>query len=385
MSFYDVKIVGKDVKRFIRDLNKMHVQLYDVSYVDNSAIVRVNCNDLLKIKKIKTTYKIKIIKYYGLARLKYFIRFYYVFLLCLFVGFVFFLILTNLIFEVDVNHNDSDLRNLILDKLSENKISRFNFALSYEKKEKVKKKILDDLHDRLEWIEINRVGTKYVIEVEERKNSVLDLDDTPRNVIASKNGIITKINADHGEIIAKVDQYVKKGDVLISGLIHKKENVVGTVKANGIVYAETWYTVTTELPYHYYEENETGKKTKYIRFSFLDNNLNLFDFKKYRNSISSSIFRIKDFLLPFSFSIEEKKELDIKDNVYTIDNAIKEASELSKKRLKKILGENIEIIYEKNLKYDEINSKIVIVMFYKVIENITTYQNINIQGIEEIR
>ena len=70
-----------------------------------------------------------------------------------------------------------------------------------------------------------------------------------------------------------------------------------------------------------------------------------------------------------------------KHKIYTKENAVSEATNIAKKRLKDKLGENIEIIYEKNLKLTEEDSKIIVVMFYKIYEDITDYQKI-IKNIE---
>ena len=73
----------------------------------------------------------------------------------------------------------------------------------------------------------------------------------------------------------------------------------------------------------------------------------------------------------------ENEEVNVIDKIYTKDNAVTEASSIAKKRLKDNLGENIEILYEKNLKITEEDSKIIVVMFYKVYEDITAYQEIS--------
>ena len=70
------------------------------------------------------------------------------------------------------------------------------------------------------------------------------------------------------------------------------------------------------------------------------------------------------------------EEVNIIDKVYTKENAVIAAKELAQQRLKNKLGEDIEILYEKNLKISE-NSKIIVVMFYKVYENITDYEEIS--------
>ena len=375
MNYYEIKITGKDTKRFIRNLYKMHINFYNILYQEKSVIIKVNNKDYHKIKNIKTIYKIEVINKYGYLKLYEYINKYKILLISLIIGFILFLVLTNIIFDVEINHNNKELKNLIYEELEKYNIKKYKFIVSFKKKEEIKDKILNKLNDKLEWIEINRIGTKYVVEVEERKKNTKIDDNTPRNIIAKKNGIITKINSTSGEIVSKVNQYVKKGDILISGVIHKKEDVVDNIKAEGKVFAETWYKVTTELPYHYYEEKIIGNDKYYLKINFLNNEYNIFKNKDISTK-DKSLFKIKNFILPISISLEKSNEISIKDEIYTLDNAINIASDLSIKRLKNVLGENIKIIYENNLKLDEINSKIIVEMFYKVIEDITDYEEI---------
>lgn len=376
MSFYDIQIIGKDIPRFIYNLHKMHINILNMEMHEKEAIIKVSEEDYKKIKKIKTIYEIKIIKAYGVANIKQFVKKYLIFLIMIVIGSIIFYCLTNIIFDVEVIHNDKDLRELVLTELDKEGISKYHFAVSYQKKEKIKENILKKYHDKIDWLEIERQGTKYQIKVEERKQKDDNNDTSPRDIIAKKNGIIKKIVSSDGEIIAKKDQYVKKGDILIGGTIHNKENVVGTIRANGTVYAETWYTVTVELPYHYREEKITGRKQKLIQFRWFNKNINLFQFNKYKTSNYISKYSLKNNLFPISISLLEENETEILDYLYTKDNAITAASNIARNRLMEKIGNNIEILYEKNLKITEENSKIKIVMFYKIYEDITEYQNI---------
>lgn len=381
MSFYDIKITGKDVRRFIYNLSKRNIELYNIVFKDDYVIIKVSERDYIKITDIKTIYEIEIVGYYGLSKIRKFINNYYIFLIVLGIGFILFLGLTNVIFEVEVVHSDSKLRELILNELESKGISKYHFVVSYEKKEKIKEEIINRYKDKIEWMEIIRYGTKYEIKVEERKNKADILDDTPKDIVAKKNGLIKKIIASKGEIVSKKDQYVKKGDILISGSIHNKDTVVDRVQANGYVYAETWYTVTVELPYHYYEEINTNNSQKILEIRWFNNYYNLFDFKRYKYKKNNYLYKLKNMILPISFSWVKEDEIDIIDKVYTNDNALIQASKLARNHLYKKLGKDIDILFEKNLKITEENSKIVVVMFYKLYEDIAEYQDIKEENV----
>ena len=51
---YQVKIVGKNIKRFIKDLIQMKISFYDLKLGPKYALIVVDDQGLTKIKKIKT-------------------------------------------------------------------------------------------------------------------------------------------------------------------------------------------------------------------------------------------------------------------------------------------------------------------------------------------
>ena len=55
--------------------------------------------------------------------------------------------------------------------------------------EKIKKHIHKEFKDNIEWLEITREGTKYVVNVEERIINEIKNDNVPRDIIASKNAM----------------------------------------------------------------------------------------------------------------------------------------------------------------------------------------------------
>ena len=95
------------------------------------------------------------------------------------------------------------------------------------------------------------------------------------------------------------------------------------------------------------------------------------------------MFQIKNSLLPLSISWNEEEEVVRREKVYTKDLALFEASSLAREKLQNMLGNDIEILYEKSLKITEENSKIDIVVFFTVKEDITAYQKTPEENMDE--
>ena len=111
------------------------------------------------------------------------------------------MLLSNIIFSIKVIHNDASLRKLIINELKDNGITMYRPFVSYDKKEQILDKIRKKHKDRIEWIEMTRNGVKYIVNVEERIDKSIKEDNKYQNIIASKKGIIKKIQAKDGEVV----------------------------------------------------------------------------------------------------------------------------------------------------------------------------------------
>lgn len=381
-SFYEVRIQGKDVKRFIRTLYRQGIELINISYDNNSILVKLDKENYKKVLSIKTIYDIKLINLYGLAKYKYLLDIYKIFIIILLFGFLFLYLLSNIIFEVEVIHRKEAIRNLVYDELERYKLEKYNFVIPFNKQEKIVKNILKNNKDKLEWLEIERIGTKYIVRVEERIINKIDSSNEKRHIVAAKDGIIMRIDASHGEVVKKKNDYVKKGDIIISGNINKGEEVKNTIQAEGKVYAEVWYEVEVEYPLIYKEEYKTGKDKKTLTLTVFNKNFSWFDFFSYKNKKIKENIIFKNNILPIKLSFNYEEELKVIDEVYTYEEASEKALFLAREKISKKLDKNEKIIYEKKLKTEQKNSTILLTVFFKVYENITSYEKI-VENVEQ--
>lgn len=383
MNKYDIRITGKDVKRFIRNLYSQGIEFFYLEYGPRTVLIRVGEADYHKIKEIKTIYEVELIRVHGLIRVRNFFKQYRLFFGCLAIGLGLIYFLSHVIFQVNVVHNKEEIRNLILEELKLQGITKYRFVKSFSEQEKIVEDIIKKYRDQIEWMEIERIGVTYVVKVEERKIKEYESDDTPRDLVAKKEGRIVSVEAKTGSVLVTPGTYVKKGDVLVSGEIKNKDTVMAKVHADGRVFAEVWYDVTVELPYHYSEEVKTGNKKKALSLHWFQNDWNLFDFSPYEEKNEQELFAIKNPILPFSLSWNLEEEIIKKDTVYSKEQALLEASRIANEKLRQKIGEEDTILYEKSLKITEEDSKIVIVIFFKVKEDITDYQPIKEEPLQE--
>ena len=253
---------------------------------------------------------------------------------------------------------------------------------SYKEIQKIKKKILNDYKDKIEWIEIEEVGTKCIVRVEERILTKNKKEISTQNIVAKKSAILTKIEAKNGEIVKNINDYVKKGDVVITGDIKLNEETKSITGADGKIYGEVWYKTTIEYPLHYKEVMmKKNKKTVYaIKFLNKDYSIEIHPFKT-KKIKEKTLF--KNNLLPLRIVKQYQTETKEINEKYTKSQAIKKATEMAKKKIESKLNDNEYIIDYKRLNVDENNSKIVLELFFSVCEDITDTQKIDMEQIEE--
>ena len=367
-------IVYENSNKFLNYLVYHSIYYEDLTLNDNY-ILTIDYEDY---KKISRRYKTKIIKYYGKRFIINYLNTNKYMLISLFISFLVLLLLTNTIFKININTNDEKLYNLINNSLKENNISIYKRKKSFKELKKIKDKILKENEDNLEWIEIKEKGCIYNIELTARvKNKENNSDNNPKDIVASKDGLIKYITSSSGVKLKDVNDYVKKGEVLISGNIIKGEDTLITqVRAKGKVYAEVWYTVNITIPFNYVEYVETGKVINHYYLDIAGKKFTLTG--KYDSNFTMNT---KDLVLEkpylfFKLYKETKREYKYKEFNINENEAYKEALKRSENKIKSKLNDNEYIISKKVLKKEVFRSKMNIEVFFKVYENIGVTSNI---------
>ena len=213
---------------------------------------------------------------------------------------------------------------------------------------------------KIEWLEIRKSGMRYIVDVEARIINDIKKEKDYCHVIATKDGLIKRINVYDGEGIVSFNDYVKKGDILISGDVKLNDNVVSHSCASGDVYAEVWYTVNVKVPLKYYENKFTGKKRNNYIINF-----NGIDYKIFNDRLKnyeSSKKKIFD-LLGIKIYLEKDEEIEKKALKYTEKEALEKGLLLAKEKILLKLKKDDLIIDEKILQKKLIDSTMDIDIF----------------------
>ena len=352
------------VNRFINKCISNKIYLSNISYIDNNKITCIiNLDDYKKIKRLNYYSKIKIVSYVGINKVKEMIKNNIFYIIIFILAFILIDIITSYIVDIEVIHSSSSIRKLIYKELDNNNVKKYSFAFDFNELDKIQKNILNNNKDRLEWISITKDGMKYIIRCEERKIKKINTESGYRNIVAKKDAYITKIISTKGVNLVRSGEYVKKGDVLISGEIKLYEEVKGDTLATGYVYGNVWYNVEVSIPKEENKKEYTGKS----RFN-ININDKIFFKNKYKYFSQENIREIK--ILGLKIKFYKEKEYGYKKHILSDE----EIENLVNDKIKEKFSNIGTISSQKVLKKEINNSTIDYRVFVICNELINEYQ-----------
>lgn len=370
-------LVSVKEEGILKTLISNNIYFSNYTIKDNKVIFIINYEDLELLSKLAN---IKVIKYYGLVGIKNFLKKHYILLTSFILSYLIIIILSNVIFKVEIVTNNQVLKDNITSYLNYYGIVKYKFVKSNKYIENVKEKILLENKDTIEWISINREGVKYVVNVTPRVISNKVNIDKPSNIVSKKDALIKYLVVTGGSSVKEVNDVVKKGDVIISGNVVKFDKVVGTTRSKGKVFGEVWYTVNISIPFKHVIYEKTGETINHIYLDIFGHKFTLVGHYITNNSINEVSVLVDKPYLFFKLMKESKELYNYKEVNLNSESAFKEALKRADKSISNKLDTNEYIIERKVLKKDVFSSKIDIELFYRVYENIGEEKEITLES-----
>ena len=370
-------LVSAKEEGILKTLISNNIYFSNYTIKDNKVIFIINYEDLELLSKLAN---IEVIKYYGLVGIKKFLKKHYILLTSFILSYIIIIILSNVIFKVEIVTNNQVLKDNISYYLNYYGIVKYKFVKSNKYIENVKEKILLENKDTIEWISINREGVKYVVNVTPRVISNRVSVDKPSDIVSKKDALIKYLVVTGGSSVKEVNDVVKKGEVIISGNVVKFDKVVGTTRSKGEVFGEVWYTVNISIPFKHVIYEKTGETINHIYLDIFGHKFTLVGHYITNNSINEVSVLVDKPYLFFKLMKESKELYNYKEVNLNSESAFKEALARADKSISNKLDTNEYIIERKVLKKEAYSSKIEIELFYRVYENIKEEREITLES-----
>ena len=374
-GYVDIVIEGYYIEKFINICNNEHIELWNIkrkNAIKLHASVEIKNFKLLRKICKKTKCKIKIEKKAGLPFVikKYKKR--KVFIIILIIIILTIITLSNFIWNIEIEGNinipEEELVALA---------SRYGLSLGQWKEKVDVKDVINKIRlerDDIAWLGIDIKGTNAIIKIVEadKKPEIIN-EDEYCNIVADKDGMITKISAQNGTPLVKEGDVVTKGDIIVAGWMEGKYTGTRYVHAQGEIQAKVWYTSTQIVDLKETQKVETGnQETKYsVKLNNFQINLHksVPNFEKYDTIEAYKKLKLfSNFYLPIGivkYTYKEYEEI-------VVIHSIEEAKQIGEDRAAEELKDEIEgrEILDKQVKVKSEADYIEVEVTYEVEENI---------------
>lgn len=259
-------------------------------------------------------------------------------------------LMTSIIWSIEITGNYNVSTDVLMKQINEMGIFRGAAKRSIRPKYVADTLMLKNRE--LAWASVEIKGTQLLVTVREgvEPPPVIPLDQ-PCNVIARNDGIIISVRAKNGLALVKEGDTVKKGQVLISGILESIHPEFGSkqVHAMGEVIARTWYEVKKEVPEKKITRYRTGQTWNKYSVYFLDFKVRLPSgknpFELYETVLSDKAPVIANrFKLPFGLIVEKYYELAEEEQVLEQEQARELAQKTALDKINEIVPQNAEIV-----------------------------------------
>ncbi|WP_226036940.1 sporulation protein YqfD [Aquibacillus saliphilus] len=355
----------------------------------------VRLNDISHIRAIRrnTVYKVRFLRKKGLPFI--FKQFFYrkPLIVSLLMSVLFVFLLSNIVWDVKIKNVHPELEKRIDNQLNQYGIHPGALKFTIGSPGEIQQKLLTDIPELL-WVGVTEKGTTYHLEGVE-KTVVEEREDAgARNIIAAKEGVIVDMFVSKGQPMVEVNDLVKKGQLLVSGELgrknvkeeekkdEKKQQAKKLVTAEAEVIAKTWYESKVNIPLEVNYDVLTGenKVKHYLRLGkYL---LPIWGFKnpdydQVQIEAEESTFNFLKWEIPISYVKQNVQEKNIVSTKRTKAEAVNDGIKQAEKDLQNILGNNATITFEKVLHERMERGKVKLTLYFTVYENIAKNQPIS--------
>lgn len=381
LGYVNIEVEGYFIERFINICNSKKIFLWNMKR-KHSTIIRVNIGirDFKKIKEIakKTKCRVKIQKKRGIPFILHKYKKRKIFAIFFILLIIAVIALSNFVWNIEVIGNNKISAEEIIKDLADD-----NFKVGTSKTNLNTKNIIDKIRLKrsdLAWIGIEIKGTNAIVKIVEAdlKPDIIK-EEEYCNIVATKDAMIVKINAQNGTAVVKEGDIVTKGTVLIQGWLEGQFTGIRYVHANGEVQAKVWYSQKISVPLKQTKKIKTDKEeNKYsVKINNFEINLpkGVPKFQNYDTIETSKKLKLfSDFYLPIEIHQKTYQEYEEQEITYSIE----EAKELGIAQADESLKEQIEgkQVTNKKINAEQIGANIEVEVIYEVLESIGTKEKI---------
>ncbi len=128
----------------------------------------------------------------------------------------------------------------------------------------------------ISWVAVNLEGNVASVEIREQLPQPKPEPTAPANLVAQRDGRIERIEAYDGWSVVTVGQYVRGGELLVSGISDSERLGWRYIRARGAVFARTMREIHIEIPLEYEQKRYDGEVVQQKKLIFFGKSIKLY-------------------------------------------------------------------------------------------------------------
>ncbi|MGY4796549.1 sporulation protein YqfD [Lysinibacillus fusiformis] len=236
----------ENVHPFIQALHAQHVPLKRVVFREQEVSFETTMHYLPKIRRVRRRFRLKMAVFYADELQVFRAQIWTLLGLALMIAIP--ILCAQIIWRVDIEAATPELEQ----RLGKTFQDTFQLETPLSKKKLpsntvIRQKLLEQ-HRELSWVHIDKHGGRVILRPQESpKQTEQTNDKLASHIVATKSGVITHFNIQHGERKISVNDTAYEGDVLVSGVLESGKDQV-FVGAKGEVFADYWLECSFKIP-----------------------------------------------------------------------------------------------------------------------------------------
>lgn len=374
-GFVTVKLASGEADKFLAETISK-VELWDLSYgKDGKLRFRVSVPDFFRLRPMvrRAGGRTRILERHGipfrmarLSRRKTFAAGMLGFVAALFA-------LSTLIWDVQVEGNDRIPSEQILKAARAEGV----YPMQWSPRMKDTSELASRLALRIpgvSWVGVEKRGTKIQITVVEAAKPEDRKLESPKDIVAKTDAVVTRIVAENGRPKVQRNDRVRKGDVLISGIVGEGDRTKAVV-SKGEVRGLVWHEYKIASPLTVKSKGFTGSSNERGYLVIGNRALQVSGYGQEpfeRSEVLGEIKRLRlgKWTLPFGQMNEVEKEVAYTETKLTEDEAKRAGLEQARAELLAACGPGAVIKGEKLLHEHTENGKVMINVLFEVEQSI---------------
>lgn len=385
-----IMIRGKAPEQFLETCVQNDIEIWNVQKVSPSecrAVVKLTSISTIRKLVRNTNYKIRFLHKKGLP--------FFIGKLCkrkeiivsVLIAFMMIIFLSNILWKIEIKGLSQEVEKKMIKQLNTYGIHKGSWTFTLSSSKKIQQQLMDDIPELL-WVGVEKKGTSLHFNGVEKEIAKKKKVNGPSHLVATKKGVIQKMYVSKGVPLKKVNQYVKPGDILVSGEVtkeiqkgqdvkDKKTQKEKQVSAEGEVIAKTWYETKVNIPFKMQYEVLTGHYENKYAIQIGDFKIPFWgigksDYHQMQIETEKNDIYFLKWKLPLQFVDTKILEKEFTQKKRSKNEAIQYGKKQARQELQLQIGAKANITQEKILHERIENGKVTLTLYYTVEEDIAT-------------